>query len=109
MTQQEKILKLEDLKKQIEDMKSEVRYLVEDIDKSKLDFDTWVRLLPISKNEAPVLRSFVDDWIERYQTVDLDMILDLIEDMECKDPNLYVLFNLKRELMALDFNSMVYD
>lgn len=116
MTQQEKILKLEDLKKQIEDMEREVRYLVEEIDKSKLDFDTWVRLFPkndyewiISRDEAPVLRSFVDDWIERYQTIGLDSILDIIEDMEVDDPDSEDLFNLKQELMTLNFGSMVCD
>ena len=116
MTQQEKILKLEDLKKQIEDMEREVRYLVEEIDKSKLYFDTWVRLFPkndyewiISRDEAPVLRSFVDDWIERYQTIGLDSILDMIEDMEVDDPDSEDVFNLKQELMTLNFGSMVYD
>lgn len=65
----------------------------------KTDY-SWV----ISRDEASILRGVTDDWLERYQTVDVGELLDIIENTEVEDVD-----GFKKELMNLNFGSMVYD
>lgn len=75
------------------------------------EFDDWLKYSKkrnysyvINREKAPWIRSITDDWLERHQILDIDMVLEQIDDGCIVSPE-----ELMREIMDLNFGSMVYD
>lgn len=88
---------------------------LQDTNIDSLDFETWVNTGDkvdyyhlISRDVAPLLIDLVEEWFEESQIIELSAILEFIEDMGYKDLDSDYLFELKQELIDLNFGSMIY-
>nr|DAH73335.1 MAG TPA: hypothetical protein [Caudoviricetes sp.] len=109
---------LEGIQGQIKSLKEQKQEYIKELkEDGKLTFELWKKYADkshysfiLSKDEAPLIRGIMDenDYWERRETIDLSYFLDIIEEENIDDSELDI-EALKKELMDLNYGSMVMD